>query len=92
MEYQVNLHTGRRDYNVAMKKRSEDIDNETHAYNDDNDDDDDELEAMYINGGDEAISWEMCQTSDKGNRGLRAILFINGKTMIHHRTYADKQR
>ena len=71
VEYQVNLHTGRRDP-TEQENRSQ--------VEDANDDDDEELEAEYgASGPSASVYWETCATRGHTGRGLRAAVFVQGK-------------
>lgn len=63
VEYQVNLHTGRRDYT-------------TQAAKEDEGDDEEELEPVYESGKGQGVWWESCHTSGKVQRGSRGLVFV----------------
>lgn len=65
MEYQVNLHSGRRDPTIIEPV-------------DQNEDDEEELEPDYRhNGG--SPSWESCRTLNGIACGFRAAVFVHGE-------------
>ncbi|KIR52087.1 cytoplasmic protein [Cryptococcus gattii Ru294] len=64
VEYQVNLHTGRRDYTMHDEKEEED------------DEDEEELEPVYESGRGQGVWWESCHTSGKVQRGSRGLVFV----------------
>ncbi|WVQ75780.1 hypothetical protein IAR50_005413 [Cryptococcus sp. DSM 104548] len=65
VEYQVNLHTGRRDQTLLSQR------------NNDDDDDDDELQVAYEKSTGEDIWWESSKTVGK-DLGCRGVVFAKG--------------
>ncbi|XAO27823.1 hypothetical protein I312_106686 [Cryptococcus bacillisporus CA1280] len=63
VEYQVNQHTGRRDYTMHDEKEEDDEDEE-------------ELEPVYESGRGHGVWWESCHTSGKVQRGSRGVVFV----------------
>ncbi|WVQ79838.1 hypothetical protein IAT38_001938 [Cryptococcus sp. DSM 104549] len=61
VEYQVNLHTGRRDDATPLV----------------DEDDDDDLEGVYASGTEGELRWESSLTSGKAHRGSRAAIFAH---------------
>jgi hypothetical protein len=73
VEYQTNLHTGRRDLTTPLL----DTTKPSGEIKDDNDDEDDEaLEPIYESGKEGDISWEQCTTSAALHRGTRGAIFV----------------
>nr|KIR83025.1 cytoplasmic protein [Cryptococcus tetragattii IND107] len=64
VEYQVNLHTGRRDYTMHDEKEEDD------------DEDEEELGPVYESGRGQGVWWESCYTSGKVQRGSRGLVFV----------------
>lgn len=71
VEYQVNLHTGRRDYTLHDEKEEEEEEEE---------DDEEELEPVYESGRGQGVWWESCHTSGKVQRGSRGLVFVKGES------------
>lgn len=74
VEYQVNLHTGRRDPTTTIEKVAESGNAETE----DDDDDDEDLEPVFSSGEQSGLRWETCVTSGKYQRGSRGMCFATG--------------
>ena len=75
VEYQVNLHTGRTTEHQLEQGHEESGD----VQENNNDDDDDDLEAVYSNGKNTSVCWEISTTSSRSSRGSRAIIFCRGE-------------
>jgi diphthine-ammonia ligase len=77
IEFQVNLHTGRRDDDGPTVPLSRTDD-------DDDDEDGDALEAIYTSDESETgIRWEICRTSGIRNRGSRGMIFLTGEFYLY---------
>jgi diphthine-ammonia ligase len=74
VEYQVNLHTGRRDV-TDITTREEESDAE----------EDDELEPRFESETMGKILVESCTCSGRPKRGLRAIAFVRGEVALYLR-------
>lgn len=84
VEYQVNLHTGRRDYTIQDAKEDEEGD----------DDDGEELEPVYDSGEGQGVWWESCHTSGRVQGGSRGLVFVKGelRRIIYLYMMTDKRR
>lgn len=84
VEYQVNLHTGRRDYTIQDAKEDEEED----------DDGEEELEPVYESGKGQGVWWESCHTSGRVQGGSRGLVFVKGESrrIIYLYMMTDKRR
>lgn len=84
VEYQVNLHTGRRDYTIQDAKEDEEED----------DDGEEELEPVYESGKGQGVWWESCHTSGRVQGGSRGLVFVKGelRRIIYLYMMTDKRR
>lgn len=85
VEYQVNLHTGRRDYTIQDAKEDEEGDD---------DDGEEELEPVYESGKGQGVWWESCHTSGRVQGGSRGLVFVKGESrrIIYLYMMTDKRR
>ncbi|OXH04368.1 hypothetical protein J010_05310 [Cryptococcus neoformans] len=74
VEYQVNLHTGRRDYTIQGAKEDEEED----------DDGEEELEPVYDSGEGQGVWWESCHTSGRVQGGSRGLVFVKDVDALAH--------
>ncbi|OXC59248.1 cytoplasmic protein [Cryptococcus neoformans MW-RSA852] len=75
VEYQVNLHTGRRDYTIQDAKEDEEGDD---------DDGEEELEPVYESGKGQGVWWESCHTSGRVQGGSRGLVFVKDVDALAH--------
>lgn len=75
VEFQVNLHTGRRDMMVESESFRQTIEQEDS-------DDEDDLEAIFSQADDGHVRIERCATSGQRGRGFRQIVCVRGSSRI----------
>ncbi|WWD07382.1 hypothetical protein V865_005480 [Kwoniella europaea PYCC6329] len=76
VEYQVNVHTGRKGVDPLPETSSTSIPQQSDSEEDDEDDEDEDLIPSYRSGSDEdqEVWWEMYECSGK-NQGSRGVVF-----------------